>query len=164
MKSPVKSGFRKITVYHAPRVPPVARLTGSTGRVVNFEFPEMKVALGADHAGFLLKEQIRANLEAQGVEVHDFGTASQESTDYPDYAAKVAREVAAGHFDRGILVCSTGVGMSIAANKVEGIRAALGVNVEEVALTRGHNDANVLTLGAKYTDLPKLPRRWSKFF
>jgi ribose 5-phosphate isomerase B len=111
----------------------------------------MKVALGADHAGFLLKEQIRANLEAQGVEVHDFGTASQESTDYPDYAAKVAREVAAGHFDRGILVCSTGVGMSIAANKVEGIRAALGVNVEEVALTRGHNDANVLTLGEKYT-------------
>ncbi len=111
----------------------------------------MRIAIGSDHAGFALKEQLRVRLEQAGLEVADFGTNSLESTDYPDYAEAVAREVAAGRAGRGILICYTGVGMSIAANKVPGIRAALGVNVEEVQLTRAHNDANVLTLGAKYT-------------
>ncbi len=111
----------------------------------------MRIAIGSDHAGFALKEQLRARLEKAGLEVADFGANSPEPSDYPDYAAAVAREVAAGRADRGILVCYTGVGMSIAANKVPGIRAALGFNVEEVQLTRSHNDANVLTLGAKYT-------------
>jgi ribose 5-phosphate isomerase B len=115
----------------------------------------MRIAIGADHAGFELKEQLRAALQAKGLEVQDFGTNSGESTDYPDYAAKVAGTVATGKADRGILVCSTGVGMSIAANKVPGIRAALGTNEEEVRLTREHNDANVLTLGAKFMNEPE---------
>lgn len=112
----------------------------------------MKIAIGADHAGFSLKEQLRDWLREQGHEVDDLGTESGESTDYPDYAGAVAREVIEGKAERGILVCSTGVGMSIAANKVPGVRAALAMNADEVRLTRAHNDANVLTLGARYTD------------
>ena len=114
----------------------------------------MKIAIGADHAGFSLKEQLRDWLRAQGHEVDDLGTGSAESTDYPDYASAVSREVAAGKADRGILVCSTGVGMSIAANKVPGVRAALAVNADEVRLMRAHNDANVITFGARYIDAP----------
>ncbi|MDX2181386.1 MAG: ribose 5-phosphate isomerase B [Bryobacteraceae bacterium] len=112
----------------------------------------MKIALGADHAGFALKEQLRERLKAKGHEVLDVGTTSTESTDYPDFAEDVAHRVAKGDCDRGLLVCSTGVGMSIAANKVNGIRAALAYNEDEVRLTRAHNDANVLALSAKYTD------------
>lgn len=111
----------------------------------------MKIAIGADHAGFSLKESLREALAKKGLEIVDFGTGSSESTDYPDYAEKVAKAVAAGEVDRGLLVCSTGVGMSIAANKVHGVRAALAYNTEEVGLTRAHNDANVLAIGAKYT-------------
>ena len=110
----------------------------------------MKIALAADHAGFSLKESLRDALEAKGYEVADLGTRSTESTDYPDYAGAVGREVVSGRADRGILVCSTGVGMSIAANKIAGIRAALAFNEDEVRLTREHNDANVLALGARY--------------
>ncbi len=111
----------------------------------------MKIAIGADHAGFSLKERLRERLKERGHEVTDFGTASGESADYPDYAERVAEQVANGAADRGVLVCSTGVGMSIAANKVKGIRAALAVNPEEVHLVRSHNDANILAIGAKYT-------------
>jgi ribose 5-phosphate isomerase B len=93
----------------------------------------MKIAIGSDHAGFELKEQLRETLRAAGYEVADLGTASTESTDYPDYAAAVARAVRDGQADKGILVCSSGVGMSIAANKIKGIRAALGTNPEEVS-------------------------------
>lgn len=114
----------------------------------------MKIAIGADHAGFRLKERLRDLLVRGGHEVMDTGTSSEDPADYPDYAEKVAEHVARGEADRGILVCSTGVGMSIAANKVRGIRAALGVNPEEVALVRSHNDANVLALGARYTAEP----------
>jgi ribose 5-phosphate isomerase B len=113
----------------------------------------MKIAIGADHAGFSLKEGLREALTKKGLEIVDFGTASSESTDYPDYAEKVANAVASGEVERGILVCSTGVGMSIAANKVHGVRAALAYNTEEVGLTRAHNDANVLAFGAKYTGI-----------
>jgi len=112
----------------------------------------MKIAIGADHAGFALKEKLRARLSAEGHEVVDYGTSSAESCDYPDFAQAVGREVGAGRTDRGILVCSTGIGMAIAANKVEGVRAAPGQSEDEVRLTREHNDANVLTLGAKYLD------------
>jgi len=112
----------------------------------------MRIAIGADHAGFPLKEQVRAALERKGHEVADYGTDSQQSTDYPDYAARVAREVAAGRADRGVLVCFTGVGMSMAANKIPGARAALGTSVEQVRLVRQHNDANILTLGGKFID------------
>ena len=113
----------------------------------------MKIAIGADHAGFQLKEELRATLAAAGHEVINHGTGTSESTDYPDYAAGVAADVCDGKAERGILVCSTGVGMSIAANKIPGIRAALAWNEDEVRLTREHNDANVLTLGARLTPL-----------
>jgi ribose 5-phosphate isomerase B len=112
----------------------------------------MKIAIGADHAGFVLKEQLRRDLAGDGHEVVDFGANSQESCDYPDYAQLVAREVAQGRSDRGILICSTGIGMAIAANKVAGVRAAPVSSEDEARLTREHNDANVLALGAKYLD------------
>ena len=112
----------------------------------------MRIAIAADHAGFALKEKLRDSLRERGYEIVDLGTASGDSTDYPDYAGAVARKVAEGSSERGLLVCSTGVGMSIAANKIPGIRAALGTNPEEVRLTRAHNDANVLALGAKFID------------
>ncbi|MCX6594809.1 MAG: ribose 5-phosphate isomerase B [Acidobacteria bacterium] len=111
----------------------------------------MKIALGADHAGFQLKEHLRQHLLQQGHHVVDVGTSSEESTDYPDYAAQVAQQVAQGEAECGLLVCSTGVGMSIAANKVDGIRAALAVNEDEVRLTRAHNNANILAIGARFT-------------
>ena len=114
----------------------------------------MRVAIGADHAGFLLKERLRIRLEQEGHQVLDEGTHSTESCDYPDFAAPVADDVVAGRADRGILVCGTGVGMSIAANKVDGIRAALGTVPEEVRLARAHNDANILTLGARFIEEP----------
>jgi ribose 5-phosphate isomerase B len=114
----------------------------------------MRIAIGADHAGFTLKNDLRDALRAAGHEVADFGTDSAASTDYPDYALKVAKQVASGAADRGLLVCATGIGMSIAANKVHGIRAALGTNPEEVRLVREHNNANVLTFGEKFIDAP----------
>jgi len=112
----------------------------------------MKIAIGADHAGFSLKEKLRQKLAEEGHEIIDYGADSDASCDYPDFAQPVAREVAAHHSDRGILVCSTGIGMAIAANKVTGVRAAPARSEDEVRLTREHNDANVLTLGAKYLD------------
>ena len=115
-------------------------------------FPNMKVAIAADHAGFALKEKLRAQLAAEGHEVLDFGPASDESCDYPDFAQPVARQVSEGRSDRGILVCSTGIGMAMAANKIAGVRAAPASSEDEVRLTREHNDANVLTLGARYLD------------
>ncbi|HSQ60749.1 MAG TPA: ribose 5-phosphate isomerase B [Acidobacteriota bacterium] len=108
----------------------------------------MKIAIGADHAGFALKERVRAYLESRGHEVLDMGTTSTESTDYPAYAFRVAESVRDGTSDRGVLVCDSGNGIAIAANKVEGIRAAIAVNPEHAALTRRHNDANVLVLGS----------------
>lgn len=119
--------------------------------MVKLDFsPFMKIAIAADHAGFALKERLRRRLAEDGHEVADFGTSSEESCDYPDFAQPVAREVGQGRSDRGILVCSTGIGMAIAANKVDGVRAAPAESEDEVRLTREHNDANVLTIGAKY--------------
>jgi ribose 5-phosphate isomerase B len=115
----------------------------------------MKIAIGADHAGFALKEKLRSRLTREGHEVVDYGTSSAESCDYPDYAQAVGREVGAGRTDRGILVCSTGIGMAIAANKIDGVRAAPAQSEDEVRMTREHNDANVLTIGAKYLDEPR---------
>src|SRR5579864_2093804 len=111
----------------------------------------MKIAIGADHAGFELKNLLGDVLRQGGHQVCDFGTNSAEPSDYPDYAVQVAKAVASGNVERGVLVCGSGVGMSIAANKVRGVRAALGVTPEEVRLTRAHNNANVLTLGARFT-------------
>ncbi len=111
----------------------------------------MRVALGADHAGVLLKDVVRSKLESQGIVVQDVGTADEASVDYPDYAVAVGRSVATGDADRGILVCGTGLGMAIAANKVDGVRATAIVDLESARLAREHNDANVLALGARLT-------------
>ena len=123
----------------------------------------MKIAIGADHAGFVLKQSLVERLRKQGHQVADLGTTGTESVDYPDFAAAVAHRVADGEVDKGILVCSSGVGMSIAANKVHGVRAALGVSVEEVDVVRRHNDANVLTLGANFTSAPAAEAMVDKF-
>jgi ribose 5-phosphate isomerase B len=111
----------------------------------------MRIALGADHAGFQLKDSLKRTLDEIGVTYQDFGTSSAESVDYPDVARAVAAGVAAGQFDRGILVCGTGVGMAIAANKVPGIRSAAIVDTDTAKLSREHNDLNVLTIGARVT-------------
>lgn len=107
------------------------------------------VALGADHAGFPLKEDLKAWLVAQGHHVVDFGTHSHDSVDYADFAAPVAHAVIGGEAERGLLICGTGTGMAIAANKVQGIRAAMCTDVFLAQMSREHNDANVLTLGAR---------------
>ena len=109
----------------------------------------MKVAVGCDHAGFVLKKAVLDALDELKVEYKDFGCFSQEPVDYPDVAGEVARAVAAGEYDRGILMCGTGAGMSMAANKVKGIRAASCDNVVTARFSRAHNDANVLTMGGR---------------
>ena len=111
----------------------------------------MHIALGADHAGFHLKDSLKRTLDELGASYQDFGTDSAASVDYPDFAQAVAHAVANGQFDRGILVCGTGVGMAIAANKVAGIRSAAIVDTDTAKLAREHNDLNVLTLGARVT-------------
>jgi len=111
----------------------------------------MRVALGADHAGVVLKNTIKQLLDQRGITYTDFGTDSTESVDYPDYATDVARAVASGAHDRGILVCGSGIGMAIAANKIAGIRAAPVVDEASARLSREHNNANVLALGARLT-------------
>ena len=111
----------------------------------------MRIAIGSDHAGYRLKETIRASLLDAGVAIEDVGTNSDASVDYPDFAAAVARRVVSGASDRGILICGTGIGMAMAANKVEGARAATAGDLESARLSREHNDANILTLGARIT-------------
>ena len=109
----------------------------------------MKLAVGCDHAGFALKGAVIAHLEALGHEVTDCGAYSAESCDYPDYAAAVCEKIVSGEAERGILICGTGIGMSIAANKVRGIRAACCSDTFSARFTRMHNDANVLCFGAR---------------
>lgn len=109
----------------------------------------MKISLGADHAGYQLKDQIKQYLQQKGIDVQDDGTNSSESVDYPDFARLVAHDVAEHRADLGILVCGSGIGMAITANKVEGIRAANVSSEYEAQMCREHNDANVLTLGAR---------------
>lgn len=108
-----------------------------------------RIALGADHAGFQAKESIKKYLESAGYNVSDEGTWSEESVDYPDFAIKVARRVQQGQNDLGILVCGTGIGMAMAANKIGGVRAAVAHDELTARMSREHNDANVLALGAR---------------
>lgn len=107
------------------------------------------IALGADHAGFQLKEALKGWLIEQGYQVVDYGTHSAESVDYPDYAAQVAEAVADQKVEGGVLICGTGIGMAIAANKVPGVRAALCSDLYTARMSREHNDANVLALGGR---------------
>ncbi len=123
----------------------------------------MKIAIGADHAGFELKQKVKQLLLGKGIEVQDEGTVSNESVDYPDFARKVGEDVAGKRADLGILVCGSGVGMSMAANKVPGIRAANVTTEYEAQMSREHNDANVLALGARVLDEPaalKIVDKW----
>jgi ribose 5-phosphate isomerase B len=123
----------------------------------------MKIALASDHAGFAEKERLKPLLLELGLEFEDLGTVSEESVDYPDYARKVAESVARGEAEQGLLVCGSGTGMAIAANKVAGVRAAVAWSEETARLARQHNDANVLSIGARTTpegDIPKIVRAW----
>jgi ribose 5-phosphate isomerase B len=123
----------------------------------------MKVALASDHAGYAEKERLKPLLQELGLEVEDLGTVSEESVDYPDYARRVAEAVANGDAAQGLLVCGSGTGMAIAANKVQGVRAAVAWSEETARLARRHNDANVLAIGARTTaeeDIPKIVRAW----
>ena len=118
----------------------------------------MKVAIACDHGGFELKQEILGLLKEMNVEFEDFGSYDSCAVDYPDYAFKVSESVAAGQFDRGILICGTGIGMSIAANKVKGIRCAHVTSNTEAMLARAHNNANIIALGVnnhKVNDLIK---------
>ncbi len=112
----------------------------------------MKLAIGCDHGGFEVAQALREYLKEQGIAYQDFGTDSTESVDYPLFAVKVARAVAGGEVDFGVLVCSTGIGISMAANKVKGVRAAVCCNELCARLTRNDNNANVLCMGGKVVD------------
>lgn len=112
----------------------------------------MKIAIGSDHAGFELKEFLRDNLKDSNIELTDYGTKSEDSVDYPEYGFNVANDVSKGIQNKGILVCGSGIGMSIIANKVDNIRAALCLNEEQAKLSRQHNNSNVLVLAGRMTD------------
>lgn len=123
----------------------------------------MRIALASDHAGYAEKERLKEVLADLGVEFEDLGTGSEASVDYPDYARKVAEQVAQGQVEQGLLVCGSGTGMAITANKVPGVRAAVAWSEEIARLARQHNDANVLAIGARTTppgEIPKIVRAW----
>ena len=109
----------------------------------------MKIAIACDHGGFKLKQAVIQELKRLGHEVEDFGTYNEESCDYPDYARKAAKAVASGECEKGVVICGTGIGVSITANKVKGIRCALCHDVYSAKKTRQHNDANMLAMGAR---------------
>jgi ribose 5-phosphate isomerase B len=113
---------------------------------------KMKIALGSDHGGYQLKENLKKYLKELNVEYKDFGCNSEKSVDYPDIGFKIAREVKNRNYDKGILICGTGIGMSIVANKIKGIRASLCHDVFSARYAREHNDANILTLGGRVID------------
>lgn len=112
----------------------------------------MNISVGCDHAGFELKEQIKGWLEQLNHRVTDEGTHSADSADYPDFGARVAQAVSEGRVERGILICGTGIGMAMVANKFRSVRAAVCHNLETARMSRRHNDANILTLGARILD------------
>lgn len=111
----------------------------------------MKIGLGSDHGGFALKEAIKKYLEGNNIEFVDYGTYSEESVDYPDFGEKVGKAVVSGEVDRGIVICGTGIGISLAANKVKGIRCALVSEEYSARMSRMHNNANMLALGGRVT-------------
>mgnify|MGYP000099914333 CR=1 FL=1 len=118
----------------------------------------MKIAIGSDHNGFALKELIKEHIVSKGIEVVDYGVNDENPVDYPDIALIVSKEVAAGKFDRAILICGTGIGMAIAANKVPGVRAAQAYDVYSAERARKSNNAQVITLGAQVTG-PELAKK-----
>ena len=123
-----------------------------------------KIAIAADHAGYQVKERVKGILDELGLEYTDLGPDSEDSVDYPDFARKVAEGVAGGEYTKGLLVCGTGIGMSIAANKVTGVRAAVAWSEESARLSREHNDANILAIGSRTTDEEVVPEIVKAFF
>lgn len=123
----------------------------------------MKIAIGSDHAGFLAKQQVIEFLKQEGYEVEDFGTYSQESCDYPVFGRAVGEAVANGKCQFGVVICSSGEGIMIAANKVKGIRCGMGYNDQVSALLRQHNNANVISFGANFMDIEDIKRRLKIF-
>lgn len=109
----------------------------------------MRIIIGSDHGGYRLKEALKEVMEKRGIEIEDIGCDCEESVDYPDYALPVAQRVAAGEFNRGVLICGTGLGMAMAANKISGIRCAVVSDEFSARMSREHNDANVLALGER---------------
>ena len=109
----------------------------------------MRIIIGSDHAGFPMKAKVKAFLQDRGIEVEDAGTYSEESVDYTDFGKKVAHNVSDGAFERGILICGTGLGMSMVANRFRGVRAALANNLFSAIMSRRHNDSNILVLGGR---------------
>ena len=109
----------------------------------------MKIIIGSDHAGFSMKEKVKAFLQNRGIEVEDVGTHNEESVDYTDFGKKVAREVSGGAFERGVLICGTGIGMSMVANRFQGVRAALANDLFSAVMSRRHNDSNILVMGGR---------------
>ena len=123
----------------------------------------MKIALASDHAGYAETERLKTVLSELGIDFDDLGTNSEASVDYPDFASKVAKQVAHGEVDQGVLVCGSGIGMAITANKVPGVRAAVAWSEETARLARQHNDANVLAIGARTTPegtIPQIVKAW----
>jgi ribose 5-phosphate isomerase B len=123
----------------------------------------MKVAIGSDHAGFEVKEQIKGILSELGIEALDLGTNSTESVDYPEFGARVGKAVASGEAEQGIVICGSGTGIAIAANKVKGVRAVQAWSEEVARLAREHNDANVIAIGARVLSseqIDKIIRAW----
>ena len=123
----------------------------------------MKVSMGCDHGAYVLKETLKEYLTSKGYEIDDCGCYSEESCDYPDMARAAAQKVASGECERGIVLCTTGIGVSITANKVKGVRAALCHNEDCAKMTRLHNDSNVIAMGAKYVD-PELAKKMVDIF
>ncbi len=109
----------------------------------------MKIIIGSDHAGYPMKEKVTAHLRERGVQVEDIGTHSEEAVDYTDFGKNVARKVSDGSFDRGILICGTGLGMSMVANRYRGVRAALANDLFSAIMSRRHNDSNILAMGSR---------------
>ena len=123
----------------------------------------MKIAIGSDHAGFAGKEKIKLTLDELGIDYEDVGTYSTDSVDYPDFGAKVGESVSSGNAEQGIVVCGSGIGICIAANKIQGIRAAQAWSEETARLARQHNDANILSIGARVlpeSEIPKIIKAW----
>jgi ribose 5-phosphate isomerase B len=117
-----------------------------------------RIIIGSDHAGFMLKEILKDYLIKKGIKIKDVGTYSNDSCDYPDFAFKVAKAISENKYKRGILICKTGIGNSIVANRFKGVRAALCYNLKAVRLSRQHNDANILVLGAEFVKIPLAKR------
>lgn len=137
--------------------------SGSSDQTKIFNFTAMKIAIGADHRGVKYKQAIKEMLQSEGIEVEDLGTDSEDSVDYPDFAQKVAQQIGKGEADFGVLICGSGIGVDIVANKVTGARSVNAVNEKMAEMSRRHNNANVISLGADLIDLETALNNVKKF-